>query len=117
MGWTTLYHCPEGIRAYVEKHLTWESETFSYRMLKSAMVGTTHYAAVEKTDKATGERIVFAAVTLTARNNSYKDMDESMGPCESTAPVSILDLLTPTESEWANQWRARCRANIERRAA
>jgi hypothetical protein len=37
-------------------------------------------------------------------------MDETMGPVESRCPERILDLLTPTDSEYANEWRARCRA-------
>ena len=39
-----------------------------------------------------------------------------MGPCETDCPASILDLLTPTDKEYALDWRARCRANLERRA-
>ena len=33
-----------------------------------------------------------------------------MGPCESECPASILDTLTDTDSEYAVNWRARCRA-------
>ena len=40
----------------------------------------------------------------------YKDMSESMGPCEDHCPERILDLLTPADSEYANEWRERCRA-------
>src|SRR3546814_6819551 len=46
----------------------------------------------------------------------YKDMDETMGPCEADCPARILDLLTPTDKEYAREWRARCCANLERRA-
>jgi hypothetical protein len=44
-------------------------------------------------------------------------MEESMGPCECDCPEHILDLLTPTDREWALRWRARCRANIAARRA
>jgi hypothetical protein len=40
----------------------------------------------------------------------YKDMDESMGPCEAACPPAILDLLTPTDRPYAVAWRERCRA-------
>lgn len=40
-------------------------------------------------------------------------MEESMGPCEDHCPASILSLLSPTDSEYANNWRERCRKNIE----
>jgi hypothetical protein len=46
----------------------------------------------------------------------YKDMEESMGPCEDDCPRSILDLLTPTENDHAQDWRRRCRARLERRS-
>ena len=38
-----------------------------------------------------------------------------MGPCESECPAAILDELTETDSEYAVDWRARCRANLVRR--
>ena len=40
-------------------------------------------------------------------------MGESSGPCEDHCPASILSLLSPTDSEYANNWRERCRKNIE----
>jgi hypothetical protein len=36
-------------------------------------------------------------------------MDETMGPLEARCPERILDLLTPTDNEYANQWRHDCR--------
>lgn len=45
-------------------------------------------------------------------NFGYKDIEENMGPCEADCPQSILDLLTPTNSEWANEWRGKCRAKL-----
>ncbi|OZA58976.1 MAG: hypothetical protein B7X78_08765, partial [Sphingomonadales bacterium 39-62-4] len=45
----------------------------------------------------------------------YKDMTETMGPCESDCPAAILDELTETDSTYASEWRARCRANLVRR--
>lgn len=42
-------------------------------------------------------------------NTCYKEMSEDMGPYESRCPDRILDMLTPTTSEYANAWRARCR--------
>ena len=47
----------------------------------------------------------------------YKDMDESMGPCESKCPESILKLLTPTTYEYAIAWRQRCWDRINKRKA
>jgi len=80
-------------------------------VVKSAMVGSTYYAAIKNTN--TNE--VFAYIALTSQddrhgfNFGYKDMDETCGPYESKCPNSILKLLSPTTNEWALQWREKCR--------
>ena len=49
-------------------------------------------------------------------NFTYKDMDESVGPCESSCPERLLDrleeLVPEPPNEYARQWRERCRAEI-----
>lgn len=98
----------------------------SYKILDSAFVNLSEfYAALEITDKKTGEREVTALVMLIhlgrGRRYSgdvsfgYKDMDETMGPVIANCPERILDLLTPTTSENANEWRQRCRNKIDAR--
>jgi len=88
--------------SYFNEHLT---------LLKSSMVGSVYYAAVKV--NTTEEVFGFVASTATkARdvyNFGYKDLDETCGPYQSKCPVSILNLLTPTDSQWANEWRQRCR--------
>ena len=42
-------------------------------------------------------------------------LTEHMGPCEAECPAVILDLLTPTDTEYAITWRERCRAAITAR--
>lgn len=89
-----------------------------YEVLKSSLVGSTYYAAVKKTIFATEtepeKTDVFAAVCITSTdskdyyNFAYKDVDESMGPCKYDCPKGILDLLTPTENEYALEWRKQC---------
>lgn len=93
-----------------------------FKVLKSSMVGSTYYAAVKRTKFATEtepeQSIVFAAICLTSTNLKdyynfgYKDMDETCGPYKYECPKGILDLLTPTDSEWANDWRQTCRENL-----
>lgn len=66
----------------------------------------------------------FALIVLLrheARELMMKDMSEFEGPNESECPERILDLLTPLDDRsdprgWARAWRARCRANHQRRA-
>lgn len=89
-----------------------------YEVLKSSLVGSTYYAAVKKTIFATEtepeKTDVFAAVCITSTdskdyyNFAYKDMDESMGPYKYDCPKTILDMLTPTENEYALEWRKKC---------
>jgi hypothetical protein len=40
-----------------------------------------------------------------------------MGPCECDCPDAILDLVTPTDHQYADEWRARCRDNTAERRA
>jgi hypothetical protein len=73
------------------------------------------YYAVE--DIATGE--VFAVVGLSSRREGWvytKLVDEGMGPNERACPKSILNLLTPTDSEYAKNWREECRQELARKA-
>lgn len=94
-------------------------------VLKSAMVGSTYYAAVRFTTFDADENakidLVYASVIRTSSNRKdhcnfgYKAMHEDMGPHQCKCPKSILDLLTPTNNEFALAWRENCRRNIEER--
>ena len=58
--------------------------------------------------------ITFAAVFLTRYDDGcwgYKDMEESAGPVESRAPLSLLALLSELKDpdSYAHAWRQRCR--------
>ena len=60
------------------------------------------------------ESFSFGAVFLTRSDDGcwgYKDMEESAGPCESRAPLSLLNLLSELKdpSSYAHAWRLRCR--------
>lgn len=109
-------------RAYLDDQFTYTREDHRLTVLASSMVGSTYYAAAERIERA-GDRQVFAIVCLTKTSTGardgcsfgYKDMTEHMGPCESECPASILDQLTDTDSDYAREWRLRCRANITQR--
>lgn len=138
MGWTE-YHAStqykngkyvidrkaECDKLFNDDAVSWDSERKvigKFEVLKSAMVGSTYYAAVRRTKFATETEpehsCVFAAVCLTSTNVkeyfnfAYKDMDETCGPCQCDCPKGILDLLTPTDNDWANEWRKQCYENI-----
>lgn len=100
-----------------------------YEVLKSTMIGSVYYAAVQNKRRYAGRDAdnnpiyepienapIWAAVFLTRTESGwfyYKDMDETVGPCECDCPAAILNLLSETDSEWAIEWRERCRKSIE----
>jgi hypothetical protein len=80
-----------GPRQYLDAQFTWERSDTISKVLRSALVGMrVYYAAVEHILPATGAREVWAAICLVRYNPrdrggytfGYKDMSESMGPCE-----------------------------------
>lgn len=120
MGWTGYHasHYRNGIidrRAELDEQMSGETEAGKWEIVKSTMRGSVYYAAIRRTDKRNGESHVFGCVCLTSVDNSdyynfsYKDMSEDMGPCYYDCPLSILNLLSPTESEYALNWREKCR--------
>jgi hypothetical protein len=125
MGWLYMqsiapYKTP---KEYLNNQLTFESEKATYRVLQSALVAMRHYyAAVEIREKTTNKRDVNCVICLVNYKPldkegfifGYKDMDESMGPYVTDCPASILDLLTPTDSAYANEWREKCRRRLNK---
>lgn len=134
MGWTS-YHAEHYKNGKIDRKAECDAYFLEglnrgfYEVPKSAMVGSTYYAAVNPLKKSGGmdengnciyvdipkeEQRVFAVVFLTSTNMkdyfnfSYKDMDESVGPYECDCPKSILDLLSQTDNEYANEWRKAC---------
>lgn len=106
-----------------EEDRTWDGKIHhvpSITVLKSSMVGTVYYAALEIKNTKENRRSVVAAIALTSTssksdycNFGYKDMDETYGPFECDCPKGILDLLTPTDNECAQAWRQRCRESLQ----
>jgi hypothetical protein len=112
-------------KAYLDDQFTYAREDRRSRVLASGLVAMrTYYAAVEHITVSTGAREVWALVCLVRYNRrdregfvfGYKDMEESMGPCEDACPAKVLDLLTATDNAHALDWRSRCRARLAERA-
>ena len=69
--------------------------------------------------KTTGKSFVLAAVVLISNTQKhgfgYKDMTETMGPCECACPDRIMRLLSPVADipnpSYAAEWRARVAAH------
>ena len=131
MGWTS-YQAKNRINGKVDRVaevndiLTWEGDNGKCEPVKTAAVGSTVYSAVKRTDKD-GKSIVFGVVFLTHTNSkdyydfSYKDIEESCGPCQRDCPVGILDCLSPVDDVYeheesrkrAAEWRQACRDNAK----
>jgi len=128
MGWLFMKSLGghSGPRQYLDAQFTYKHPEDTSKVLRSALVHLrVYYAAVDHFRHATEDRKVWAMVCLVKYNPrdsegyifGYKDMTESMGPCEAECPESILDLLTPTDNHYALEWRARCRENAAARRA
>mgnify|MGYP000115518253 CR=1 FL=1 len=142
MGWTSYhatYYKDNGTvdrKAECDDYFLGGLNQGHFRILKSTMVGSVYYAAMqslkryvkeEESGKSVYEDVdtkdspVFAVVVLTRTDNKdyfnfyYKVMDESMGPCYYDCPLSILKLLSPTDSEWAMAWREKCKQRAEQK--
>jgi hypothetical protein len=113
MGWVS-YHRAKGEtnRAHFERELLSNPD---YGIVQCASKNKVFYAAVRTI--STGE--VWALVVLMhwrrgQFNFAYKDLCETMGPTVADAPATVLDALTPTDNDYAREWRERCRANLAR---
>ncbi|MDD9718719.1 hypothetical protein PVW48_18305 [Dinoroseobacter sp. PD6] len=130
MGW--LFYTDRRVQTYADEKAeitrlcTFDSDVRRTELLKACKVGSTWYAAVKVTNldgtlvedrTYTPDKdgsITFAAVFLTRYDDGcwgYKDMEESAGPVESRAPLSILNLLSDIKDpdSYAHAWRQRCR--------
>lgn len=115
MGWTTIsathYKRNGTVDRLKEVYDMWEVENHGKtHVLKMSLVGSVVYGAIQNVD--TG--VVWGLVVLTSAKDdefSYKDMDDTCGPNYYDCPISILKLLSPTDSEYANEWRKKCYYN------
>ena len=121
MGWTYTYKPSyQSASAFLREQFDEDGERFRWETLDISVVKfRTAYAAIRKTCKSSGASLVFGVVCLLdyrphdQYNFGWKEVEESMGPCESECPARILDLLTPTDEKFAIEWRQRCRERLE----
>lgn len=87
-------------KAEIDELYTWQNDTRKAEVVRSAMVGSTYYAAIKITELSTGEAETAAAVALTHTNSrdyfnfGVKTMGESSGPCEVIARL-LFSLFSP----------------------
>lgn len=130
MGWIIYPRPPAYIRGEIDTICTFETDTRSARPIRTCVVGSVWYVAVEVSMKPGATlpddylvddlgRFVFAATIQTRRDRdgwAYRAVEEEAGPTTSQAPRSLIELLSTTTHDWANAWRGRCLANVARRA-
>jgi hypothetical protein len=130
MGWTYTHRGDTPVKDFLADRINCENDHAKWLLLDIAIVKMrTAYMAVEiiRRDKEskqldmTTRRVVAFVFRLDYRSSEpgydigYKDMDESMGPCESECPERILKTLTPTIHEYAQAWRQRCWDNLAKK--
>lgn len=122
MGWTGIH-----ANYYRNGKIDRKKECDAYfteddwcEVIKSRMVGATYYAAVrinksgDGKEKPENERKIVGVVILTSVdmsdyfNFNYKVMTENDGPAYYECPRSILKVLSPTDDNWALNWRNKC---------
>lgn len=129
MGWTS-YHATYYKNGKIDRKAECDAyfeeglNRGHFKVLKSVMKGSVYYAAIQNLkrrveedvyeDIPESERTVWAIVFLTSTdkndyyNFAFKDMDEFCGPYKYDCPESILKLLSPTDNEYALEWRKKC---------
>jgi hypothetical protein len=102
MGWSYIDRMPADVQKFLDQVVTGPA-----KVVQSAMVGDTYYAAMRSKHGN-----VFGAVVLTEGRFGWKVMDEFFGPFACECPAEILDQLSPTDNPLALKWRAKCRALV-----
>lgn len=100
--------------------INFSDDTATSKVIYGKQNGSVCYLAVNYKKHATGEEITYGLVALTAIDNrdfcnfGTKYISEDMGPNYFGAPKRLINLLSPTQSEYANNWRQECLANVGR---
>lgn len=108
MGWLFGWRT----RRELINHLVKELNNEHHKLHKHCFVGNTMWGVIE--DLRSNQKVVLC-ILMAGRNHSrhgwgYKDMDETMGPCETSCPVSYLELATPPpKGEYVQPWREKVR--------
>jgi len=108
MGWTGLYR--RDIKTISDRRRVLLDElNQDNNIIDISNKGNTFYVAYKTKDND-----VSALVVLTSKNKDeflYKVIGESCMPYQFDCPKRILKLLTPTNNDYANQWRNKCLEN------
>ena len=125
MGWTTTSDYERHfkglftIKEYLDREMASDHPDHPrFEILDSSLHGNSeYYAAVRRTDRKTGDVVVFGMVVLVSykpkdpdgHTLGWKEVTECMGPYCFKCPERILALLDETDNDHALEWRRKCR--------
>ena len=115
MGWLYTYK-PKGesMKEFFSKEFNGENS----QVLDVALINFREaYIAYQVGDEVVALVCLVEFVQDSYYNLGYKSMDENMGPCYYNCPTRILEILTPTQNEYAREWREACWQRHQERAA
>lgn len=118
MGWTG---CADWTSKAAIIDAIKRTEMTPWKILASTCRGNALWLAAERfpADEVAGPptRAIFCFLLEGDRKGGwvYKDLDETMGPCDISCPLSFLEMV-PDPGGYATEWRARVRGEAARRA-
>jgi hypothetical protein len=130
LGWLIYSRPPANVQDEINRICTFETDTQSATPIKACRVGAVWYVAVQTKMKHGAPppddyqvddlgQFTFAAIIKTRRDRDgwgYRAIEEVAGPPYSLAPRYLIEMLSPTKSDWANAWRDRCLVNVAHRS-
>lgn len=96
----------------------WDSDHAKVVVLKFCVRGNVLWIVYESTKKADGSKDRWIGCILLGKHKGYgwgkKSMEESMGPCYYSCPLSYFDLVPCPKKEHAEKWREETRKHHNR---
>lgn len=113
MGWTSLHRQRGQSDADFFGAMLNAGDEIVAHNTSGAGFERTFYAAVRKPDGTTWALV--ALCQTRGREFAYKTMSEDMGPYEVGVSRKVLEALSPTDNQYAQQWRERAWADVAKR--
>ena len=109
MGWTgeINYEGYTPKQFWIKKYIPRLESYGKFKLIEQNSKGKEFYAAVKNLE--TGK--TFGLVVLITKKGDeiiYKEIDESSHPYYYGATKKVISALSPTDSEYANEWRKNC---------
>jgi len=120
MGWT--FHAGATRQDVIADLVKgWDGEEIKCISLSHAVRGNILWCLYETTHKASGKVSTWIGCSILGSDPGYgwgsKDMEESMGPCYYSCPLSFLDRAPQPGNKYSADWRATVRAYHAKLAA